>query len=267
MLFASILLVVPNVESPNPLHTVAADESVAPAVQTPAAPAAPVEPKWTGSVSIGASLTEGDTALRSGSATADAEYRRENDRTKAGFWWNYQEDKNANPRITQRKTGIKLQYDYFFSKRTYGLIQGSAENDFAADIDLRTTIGVGLGRQFFDSEEFIGPGTWKLSAELGATNFDEKHYVAKDDDHIAARAAYNADWKASDKWDFTQTFEAFPSLERGEDILTKLDTRAKVTLTAKMFAQLQWLWTWDNTPAPGTHRNNNLYAITVGWSF
>lgn len=237
------------------------------AAQDPAPAAQPVEPKWTGAVSLGASVFDGDTDTRTANATADAEYRREHDRTTVGFYWNYQEDKNATPSITQRRTGLKAKYDYFFSKRTYGLVQASAENDKAADVKLRTTIGVGAGHQFLEDEAWIGSGTWKVSAEAGIAQFDEDFDVAKDNDYITARAAYKAEWAASAKWGFFQSCEIFPSLEDSSDLFITLDTRGKVALTEKMFGQLQWKWTYDNTPAGNLSRTNDLYALTIGWSF
>jgi hypothetical protein len=40
-----------------------------------------------------------------------------------------------------------------------------------------------------------------------------------------------------------------------------------MNLTEKMFAQLGWLFTWDNTPAAGAERTDNLVLLTIGWSF
>lgn len=242
-------------------------DAVSAVPQDAATPAAPAEPKWTGAVSLGASLFDGDTDTRNANATADAEYRREKDRFTFNFWWNYQEDKNATPSITQRRTGLKGKYDYFFTKKTYGLAQASAENDFATDVKLRTTIGVGVGHQFLEDESWIGSGTWKVLLEAGVSMFDEDFYNAQDSDYVAARGAYNLDWKPSAKWGLTQTYEIFPSLEDSSDVFMTLDTRGKIALTEKMFAQLQWKWTYDNTPAGTLSRTNDLYALSVGWSF
>jgi len=57
------------------------------------------------------------------------------------------------------------------------------------------------------------------------------------------------------------------SLEDSEDVNTRSDTRLKTTLTDKMFAQLQWIWDYDATPATGKERNDNQITLGVGWSF
>src|SRR5687768_954408 len=73
----------------------------------------PVKYKWTGTVNIGAIITDGNTETRSASLAIDAQYRRDKDRTTLGAFWNYQDDSTG---VLQRRSGAKAKYDYFFSK-------------------------------------------------------------------------------------------------------------------------------------------------------
>ncbi len=229
------------------------------ALQDATTPAAPVAPKWTGSVTIGASFSDGNTERTTVSTVADAEYRREKDRTKLGFLWNYAEEESS---ITERKTQARAQYDYFFSKQLYGLAQASAENDFRAALDLRTTLGVGAGYQYADTE------TWKLSAEAGLSYFNEDFKTDDDDqNYLAARLAAKWDYKPNDKWTLGQLGELYPSVEDVEDVYARLDTKARVELGGSMYAQGQWIYAWDNTPASGKERVDNLLILGLGWSF
>ncbi len=229
-------------------------------VQAAPAPApAPVAPKWTGSVALGGTYSDGNTDRRSATATGNAEYRREIDRTTIGFLWNYAEEQGV---LTGRKTQGRLQYDRFFTKKFYGLAQASAESDFQAALDLRTTIGVGAGYQFQDKP------SWKVSGEAGVSYVDSDFVGTVDDSsYAAARAAYTWDWKPNAKYNLSQTGEIFPSLENAEDVNARVDTKGRMNLTDTMFAQLQWLYQWDNTPAAGKVRNDNLVVFSLGWSF
>lgn len=244
----------------SPLSASDAPAAPAQAAPAPAAPApAPVEPKWTGSVALGGSYADGNTERRSASATVAAEYRREKDRTTIGFLWTYADESGV---LTDRKTQGRIKYDYFFSKKFYGLAQASAESDYSAALDLRTTVGVGAGYQFQDKP------SWKVAGELGLSYVHENFEGTADDDEFpAARAAYNWDWKPSDKYDFNQVAEIFPSLKDAQDVNARVDTKAKINLSAKMFAQLEWLYQWDNTPPAGNSRNDNLVLIALGWTF
>ncbi len=222
-------------------------------------PDGPVMNKWTGAVNAGASISSGNTDATNASAGADAEYRREKDRTTLKFQWNYAEDEDT---VTQRRVYGSAQYDYFISDKTYALAQTSGEYDTKANLDLRATLGVGVGQQFRDDEK------WKLSGEAGLTYFDENFVGSVDDDsYVAARLAYGVEYKAIEKWLLSQTGQVFPSLEDSDDIYAKLDTKARVSLTEKMFAQVEWIYSWDNTPATGADRVDNLYLFTLGWSF
>jgi putative salt-induced outer membrane protein YdiY len=203
-------------------------------------------------------MTTGNTETRSASATADGTYRREKDRTILGAFWSYQDDDTG---VTQRSTGAKAQYDYFFSEKTYGLAQIRAESDYQADLDLRLIFGVGIGRQLVEN------AVHKFSTEAGLSWFDENYGNSPDQSYLAARLAYTWDWNINKDWVFAQNGELYPSLEYAEDVYAKLDSRIKVSLTEKMFAQGQWVMDWDNTPAIGKDRMDNRYLLTLGWSF
>jgi len=216
------------------------------------------DPEWEGAVTVGVSLTEGNTDITKASAAVDASKKLEKERYTLGFSWNYSAE---NETVTQRKTYGKGQYDRFVSEKLYWLVQGSAEADDAAGVDLRTTLGAGAGYQVADTDK------WKLSGEAGLSWFNEEFEGSIESDYIAARLAYKWAYSLSDKWSFEQAGEIFPSLEDSEDVYSKIDSRAKVTLTDNMFAQAQWVWDWDNTPAAGNDRSDHLLLITVGWSF
>lgn len=218
------------------------------------------EAKWEGAFTAGLSLTDGNTDIQKASAAVDATKADGLDRYTLGFSWNFSEE---NGNVTQRKTYGKAQFDRFFdeSKKTYWLVQASGEADDAAGVDLRTTAGAGVGYQFADEAK------WKAAGEAGLSYFNEDLTGGMTNDYIAARLAYNWAYLLSDRWAFEQVGEIFPSLEESDDIYTKIDTRAKATLTENMFAQAQWVWDWDNTPAAGNERSDHLFLLTVGWSF
>jgi putative salt-induced outer membrane protein YdiY len=215
--------------------------------------------KWKGSVTVGVTYADGNTNRKTGSATANVSKRREKDRTTFGFLWNYAKEDGT---TTDRRTIATAKYDYFLSKKAYALAQASAEGDLAAQLELRAIVGVGAGYQFVEDEK------WKLSGEAGLSYVDENYKDnTADADFIAARFAYNVDYKPNDTWQVGQTGEIYPSLEDTDDVSARVDTHGKLMLTKSMLAQLQWLFSWDNTPATGAERADNLVLLTVGWSF
>ncbi len=228
-------------------------------------PQAPAERKWTGSVAINASSSDGNTDKNTIGASVQAENKGATDRWSGQLFWNYADEKGVG--VTQRRTYGQLKYDYFFDPKMYAWAAVSGENDFGANLKLRTTIGAGVGYQFHDDKQ------WKVQGEVGLAYVDEdfKELPAtpsSDKDYLAARLAYKADYTSEDgKWTAGNWGEIFPSLESGDDISARLDTHGRVNLTDKMFAQLQWIMSWDNTPSTGSDRVDDLYLFSLGWSF
>lgn len=218
----------------------------------------PEPPKWTGNLTFGSSVTGGNTDIKKSSLTADGVKELEKSRYTLGFLWNFSQEDDE---ISQRRVFGTGQFDRFITDRFYWLAQLTAETDKNASVDLRTTVGGGLGYQFLDNEK------WKLSGEAGLSWLDERFATDEDNAYLALRAAYKVDWIPNDIWSLSQAIQVFPSLEDIDDIYAKVDTRLKVNISGSLFAQLQWIYDWNNTPAAGKERVDNLYLLTIGWKF
>ncbi|MBL8860766.1 MAG: DUF481 domain-containing protein [Planctomycetes bacterium] len=225
---------------------------------------APAKNVWTGSISIGATYQDGNTDSRAVNATALAERRGEDDRWTANGYWNYGETKDQTTNdyvLNSRRAGLGVKYDYFLSEKLYAFANAGIETDRLADLQRRYFVGAGLGYQWQETD------TLKWGSEAGAGYFVEDRYDSEDTDYIAARAANNIDWKINDKSNLIHFLTVFPSLEDKDDVYGRSDLRFKTTLTEKMFAQLQWVWDYDNTPADGKDRNDHTITLGIGWSF
>lgn len=221
--------------------------------------------KWSGSLSVGAAYLTGNTERRMVNSDFNAERRTDGDRTTAGGYWNYSEDKDQATkdwRLSERKAGANLKYDYFLSKRSYLFATTSVETDTLADIQLRFTAGAGYGYQFVERPDF------KLGAELGASYVSEDYRSSTPtSEYVAVRAAYKLEKKITDRLTFKQVVEVYPSLEESEDVFVKSDSRLIANLTDSMIAQLKVTYDWDNTPATGRERSDLGAFLSVGWTF
>lgn len=221
-------------------------------------------PKWSGSVTAGASISTGNSEITTASFDAAVERKGENDRITGKTYYNYSEQEDAttgDSDVTQRRAGASLKYDYFFTKKFYGLATASIEYDRIADLDTRRTVGLGAGYQFRDDEKV------KYGLEAGLNYVEEGHDLIDDEEFVAARVASDLKWKVREGVDIEQFTEVFQSLEDSDDFFGKADSRAKFSLTEKMYASLQWLINYDNTPSTGKHHTDNLIVMGLGWSF
>jgi putative salt-induced outer membrane protein YdiY len=228
-----------------------------------AAPA-PAAPAWTGNISAGFVMTDGNSEMRQANASADATLKRENDAFTLGFLWVYAENNNApntDWTLTDRKTFGRGKYDYFFAEKTYAYGLATAENDLLQDISLRWTAGAGLGHQYLDTD------TWKFAVEAGLAFLDTDYKNATDTDDLTVRGSTNTAYKASDTWSFAHILEAYPSVEDAEDVYGRSQLTADAKLSENMLASFKWVLDYDNTPVPGNDRVDNRYLLSVGWKF
>ncbi len=220
--------------------------------------------KWTGAVNIGGVYLTGNTERRSMNAGADAERRTQDDRLTVRGRWDYSEDK-VGPglwNLSQRRTYGGMKYDYFFAPKWYFWGNVSAEGDTKANLDLRMTVGAGIGHQLYDTK------TFKLGLEVGpAYVYEDYRTNTPTSESVSGRGAYTLQWDITDTVRFLQFTEAFFSLEDGSDVFVRKDSRLQTKLSDSMIGQLQWILLYDNTPAPGNDRADNNVNLSVGWSF
>src|SRR5690606_34023348 len=69
---------------------------------------------------------------------------------------------------------LQGQYDAFVSDRDFLFVRARAEQDEMADLDLRTALGGGYGRQFIDTEAM------KLSGQVGVNYVKERYEDSTD---------------------------------------------------------------------------------------
>jgi putative salt-induced outer membrane protein YdiY len=215
--------------------------------------------KWKGGISAGGTVSDGNVHRKTATATGHAERRSEKDRWTLDFLWNFAEESGQ---VTERHTYGSAKYDRFLSKKAYLFGQTSGEYDFASTLDARWIAGAGGGYQFVENDH------WKLLGELGVSYVDQDYKDnTADKSYPAARGAYKVDWTPNESWTAGQAAEIYPSLEHEEDVTARVDTHAKVMLSKSVFAMFQWIFAWNNTPPSGVKRTDDLYLLTVGWSF
>lgn len=222
-----------------------------------------IELGWSGALAAGLMTSTGNTERSSANASADAVLRREQDRFTLGAYWNYASEENdlGDSSITERRWGGRFKYDYFLTERSYALFNASGETDDRALLQLRATAGLGYGYQWYEEE------SKKLSTELGVNWVHEDLEGASPNEYAAGRFAYDGLYKPGEDWTLLQTGELLHSLEDSRDVTAKLDSRGRYTFSENLFAQAQWVWDWNNTPAEDTERSDHRFLLSVGYSF
>jgi putative salt-induced outer membrane protein YdiY len=219
---------------------------------------------WTGSITASALLARGNTHTDSFSLAANAVRRGDNDRITfgAGYYFSREKDPTTGDSSTTADNWFFLgKYDYFLTKKLYAFALTRVERDRIADLDLRLSPGVGIGYQWFETDDF------HLSTEAGVGWVYESFENDGTENHPNIRLAYHIDKKLNDSVSLFHNLEYLPSLESLSDYNINADAGMRANLTKHMFSEVKVEWRFDASPAPGAQKNDLRYILGVGWQF
>lgn len=223
------------------------------------------KPKWTGSLSAGFTATSGNTATEAVNASVSVVRRSEKDRTTASA--DYAKGKQEDPDTGEEKTTedwwrAKAQYDYFFSKKFFGFVNGSYEKDSIADLDRRVVVGGGAGYQWIESERT------NFSTSLGLASLYEKFDNQTDSNsELSAQAGYNFDHQLNKSVKFLHDLTYYPALSSFSDYYLTTTAELRASLTQTMFANFKVIFNYDATPAAGRGSTDVKYIFGIGMTF
>jgi putative salt-induced outer membrane protein YdiY len=231
------------------------------AINPPPKPA----PKWTGSLSAGFTATSGNASTEAVNASVSVARRSEKDRTTAGA--DYAKGKQEDPDTGEKRTTedwwrAKAEYDYFFSKKFFGFINGSYEKDSIAQLDRRVVVGGGGGYQWIES-----PKT-NFYTSVGLASLYEKFDNATDSNsELSAQAGYSFDHQLNGSVKFLHDLTYYPALSSFSDYYLTTTAEIRASLTKSMFANFKTIFNYDATPAVGRGSTDVKYIFGVGMTF
>ncbi|HEX4984806.1 MAG TPA: DUF481 domain-containing protein [Burkholderiales bacterium] len=155
-----------------------------------------------------------------------------------------------------------LKYDHFLTKKWYGYANGDFENDRFKDIRLRSTVGLGSGYQFFESEKT------NLLLEGGVNYVRTDFYADADEDYPAARWAVKYDHLLfGSRTQFFYAHEMYVGLDNVENTFLRMQTGLRVPLFGSLNATAQYNVDWDNNPPAGRVRTDRAVLLTLGYTW
>ncbi|BCA55419.1 conserved exported protein of unknown function [Nitrospira sp. KM1] len=239
-----------------PLQSV---DSVNPLIQPPVI--------YTGSLQGGYSQAAGNSHLRNGSLIGEFIGRSESLRLTLLGRYIYGDD---NGQLLVRNSRGTIKLDFFVTKRFYWFASSYFEQDTFQDLKLRTALSSGPGYQFIDRNDYDSP--WlkdmTLYAEAGLAYFNEDFNVANDKTSFRGRWSIKFNWPFLDDRVAIYHFqEGFPSIQNSKDYYITADTGVRFKIVAGFVTGFQWTLRYNSRPAAGTTDTDNLYLLTLGYSF
>ena len=221
---------------------------------------------YSGSLTGGYSQTTGNSHLKNASLLGDFVARSEQLRLSLNGRYIYGD--NANTLIARNARGtIKL--DFFMTKRVFWFVSAYFENDRFQDLKMRTALASGPGYQFVDRGDYGGLlKDMTLYAEAGLAYFNEDFRTANDTSSTRGRASIKLNWPLlDDKVTLYHFSEFYPSLQNTKTYYLTMDNGVRFKIFEGFVSGFQVTTRYNSTPAPGTGDTDNLYLMTVGYSF
>lgn len=215
--------------------------------------------KLKGHANVGLYVAKGNTDKEAYHGDIEAVARTAENRFTAGAIYNNAFDDGVE---SERNATAYLKYDHFLTEKWYSYANTVLFKDDFADLNLRSSIGVGAGYQFYETD------ITNLSLEAGLSYVNEDFELAEDDSYPAARWALNYDhFLYPKKLQFFHVHEGLLGIEDTSDIIITSRTGLRALLTENFTATAQVDFDWDNTPSPGNDRIDTRYLFNLGYGW
>lgn len=212
--------------------------------------------KVKGYINAGFELKQGNSDTEKLHLDTEVVARTKENRYTIGAEYNREKDQNTE--TVSNRLGY-MKYDHFLREKWYLYANGSFKKDKFKDLNLRSTIGLGSGRQFWESDER------NLSLEAGLTYVNDDFIVTTDNDYAALRWAIKYDQRFLKKLQLFHEHEGLQGLESSGDVSIRSKTGIRVPIVDNLKATAQLNADWENNPAPGKEREDLTWLLSLGY--
>jgi putative salt-induced outer membrane protein len=232
-------------------------------------PTVKTNPPWEGSVSVGLTLTRGNSETLLFTANAAAQRKGPKHEFLLGADGTYGESTDQDTDDTDRTAALAHgfgQYNYLFTERFYGYARLDALHDAIANIHYRFTVGPGVGYYFIKDPKTT------LAGEFGPGFVHERvHNDDRDrddtEDYIMLRFAERFEHKFNPNVRLWQSVEFLPQIDRWHNYIINAEVGVETTLTKRLSLRTFAQDTYDNEPAEGRKKNDLKIVTALGYKF
>ncbi|WP_293775661.1 YdiY family protein [uncultured Oxalicibacterium sp.] len=215
--------------------------------------------KYSGRLDLGGAFNRGNS--NDDKLNVNGELVARDIKNRYTLGWELNEASSADVTTTSNRR-LLAKYDRFLNAKDYVFVSAKAENDKMADLELRTSLGTGYGRQFIET-----PQT-KLSGELGLNYVKERYYVAPDESFPTLSLGVKYDRKFwDDKLVFFEYLSIDASLEDASDTLVRNRVGFRVPISKGLNLSTQFNLDYDNQPVPGKKKSDRAFIVSIGYGF
>jgi len=215
--------------------------------------------KIKGNVNAGLSIVRGNSETDAYNILAEVIIRSVANRFTVGGSIYKSSDNNGD---IEDRQAASFKYDHFLSKKRYVYGNTTFNKDKFKDQKLKSSIGVGYGHQFFETD------TRNLALEAGINIVNDDFIVAADENYAAGRWALRYDQKFyNKKLEFFHQHEGLIDFEDSKNLVITSQTGFRFPVFSGMNASIQLNVDWDKSPPAGTKSTDRKLLFNLGYSW
>ncbi len=214
------------------------------------------EKKWAGNVNFGATHQSGNVERITGAFGAEGALDLDRDKFSAKFLTLYAEDDGD---VTTRNTSGNVSFKHFFEPKIYGTLNFDAFKDKFKNLNLRYSVGPGVGYQIWDEPKK------NLSFEAGITYFSEDLKTGEDKQYATARAASDFGYQLTETTKITNRFVIFPNLDSVGDYILRNEAGLINDIGSGWGLKLSHIYDYNNNPPSGIKKADSY--LIVGFQY
>jgi putative salt-induced outer membrane protein len=224
---------------------------------------------WESSVSLGLTLTRGNSHTLLYSGTYQTEKKTPENEYKLGISGAYG---SQNSQENVNNYGGYGQWNHLFSDRFYGYARVDVLRDIIADIDYRVNIGPGVGYYLIKSASTtfsVEAGAGETFERLGETSLVGTNYVHSYENQSFAtiRFADNFEHKFNDRARIWQKCEVLPQIDKLQNYVVNFEIGVEASIVKSLALKTYLDDMYQSEPAAGRYRNDVKLVSALSYKF
>lgn len=215
------------------------------------------KPAWESAITLGATLTRGNSDTLLANTTFNTHRNHPTDEFIFGADASYGENNSVKDAETLHGFG---QYNHLFTPRWFGYMRADGLHDGIADIKYRVTLSPGAGYYFIKSKATT------LAGEVGPGVVFEK-LDGENQGYLTPRIAERFAHKMDDHTRIWQSLEFLPQVDNPDNFLANAEIGVEAALTKKLSLRTVMDDCYANIPAPEREHNDLKLISGIAYKF
>lgn len=214
--------------------------------------------EWSHSLSLGSNINKGNSDTEQ--LNINYKNERKSDKTKFNSSFNANVGQENGVQNTENYNA-ELQYNQYFTKRIYWLVNSKYEIDNIAELDRRVAAGAGAGFSFIKNEKM------NLDIENGFAYLNTKYTGQNQRENLTYRASEKYVWKINEKSKFWQNAEYWTNVDDTTEYLFNAEIGVATNVSGNFSIKTFVVNKYNNIPSTDKKRNDTQFQTALVYVF